>query len=751
MSIGPTLLPVFQQFGIYDDILSIGKYMDFTETFKKTLEPYRATDYRPIDEFTGYGQYIVARPKYYDIMLKQIPPHKIHFGKRVLSTSKGDNDKVVIHLNNNETFEGDILIGADGAYSAVRQGMYEQSKSEGTLPKSDQEELPFSCTCLVGQTKVLDAEEFPIINEPHCRFRLVLGDDKPYSITLCFMVIHHLPKNTTEAATEQRFRNSESSEWGAYPVETMCEETKGFPIELSDGKKRTMGDLYGLTPKELISKVMLEEKVFDTWYSGRTVLLGDACHKLNPSGGHGAVKAMHDAIALANLLYAMPTKTSDVITRIFEKYHKERHPAVVESFNNSQAFSKFIDRGIMGYLFLYFVTHMPFWLWRLVLSKTGRFRPQVGFIDAVPLKGTVLPVPSLSELKLGIYEEFISLGKYLTHIPSFKESNEVLYPKRATDFRPIEEFTGYGQYIIARPKLYELLYRQVPPHKIHLGKRVLNISEKENRVTVHLYNNEAFEGDNHRRRRWSLQCGPSTDWSFFTTTQNTLEWSVVHQLDKTTSKAALEQRFRNSENCGEWGAIPALTTCDETKGSPIPLNGEMKTMGDIYDLTSKELISKVMLEEKVFNTWHSGRTVLLGDACHKLNPSGGHGAVTALHDAIALANLLYAMPTTTSQDITHIFEEYQKERLPAVMASYKISQVVAKVSDRGIIGRLVLYLITHIPMWLWRIALAQTIKFRPQVGFIEAVGLMGSVTPVVSPSEQKARAEFERRRRAVPL
>lgn len=36
-----------------------------------------------------------------------------------------------------------------------------------------------------------------------------------------------------------------------------------------------LGDLMDLTPKELMSKVMLEEKVFETWYSGRTVLLGD--------------------------------------------------------------------------------------------------------------------------------------------------------------------------------------------------------------------------------------------------------------------------------------------------------------------------------------------------------------------------------------------------------------------------------------------------------------------------------------------
>ncbi|KAG0369736.1 hypothetical protein BGX24_002305 [Mortierella sp. AD032] len=53
------------------------------------------------------------------------------------------------------------------------------------------------------------------------------------------------------------------------------------------------------------------------------------------------------------------------------------------------------------------------------------------------------------------------------------------------------------------------------------------------------------------------------------------------------------------------------------------------------------------------------------------------GAVTAMHDAIALANLIYAMPKEASQDIIRIFEERHKERPPpqAAMGSSKIRQL----------------------------------------------------------------------------
>ncbi|KAG0362972.1 hypothetical protein BGX24_005019 [Mortierella sp. AD032] len=405
LAVGPVLLPIFEQLGIYDEFVSIAKYSTQLNAFSESLEPYRPHDYKPIEEFAGYRQYIVARPMLHELFLKQIPPHKIHFGHRVLNITEEDN-KAIIHLSNGQTFEGDIVVGADGAYSAVRQRMYEKLKAKGTLPKSDEEDLPFSCTCLVGQTKALDPNDYPIVKEPQAQFYVVLGEDKPYTWitfttaqnTLCFMVIHHLSKATNKGALEQRFRNNENAEWGAHPAQTMCDETRDFKIPTRVGMK-TMGDLYDLTPKELISKVMLEEKVFTTWHSGRSVLLGDACHKLHPSGGHGAVTAIHDAIALANFLYALPSKTTSQINTVFQEYQQERYPAVMESYNNSQTMSKIMEKGIVGTLALFLANHMP-------LVKLVKFRPQAGFLKALDVRGSVTPfVPNSEKLARAVFDQ----------------------------------------------------------------------------------------------------------------------------------------------------------------------------------------------------------------------------------------------------------------------------------------------------------------------------------------------------------
>ncbi|KAF9935142.1 hypothetical protein FBU30_007521 [Linnemannia zychae] len=406
MCVGPTLIPIFQQLGIYEEFLTIGKYMTQIDNFKESLETYPPNDHRRIEEFSGYGKYMVSRPKLHDLILRQVPINKIHFGRRVLNISETE-DRVLVHLSDNSVYEGDIIVGADGAYSEVRQRMYEQLKAKGELPKSDQEDLPFSCICLVGQTKPLDPEQYPIVNQPRCAFQLYLGDNKPYSWilvttaqnTIAFMVLHHLNSTTNRATADQCSRQKENVEWDAYPAQAMCDETRDFPISLQEGKKHTLGDLFEQTPKELISKVMLEEKVFQTWYSGRYVLLGDACHKLHPAGGHGAVTAFHDAVALANLLYAMPTTTAKDITTVFKEYYMERLPAVTESFNQSHRLSKMTDKGILGTIILFTITRLPDWLMKIMLAKTVRFRPQVGFLEPIKIMGSVIPVPSPSELK----------------------------------------------------------------------------------------------------------------------------------------------------------------------------------------------------------------------------------------------------------------------------------------------------------------------------------------------------------------
>lgn len=122
----------------------------------------------------GYGEYIISRPDLYDLLFNSIPRERILLGKIVLSFVQG-NSGVMARCSDNTSYNCDILVGTDGAYSAVRQQLFKDLKVDHKLPARDDVSLPFSCVCHVGQTEVLDPEEFPLLREERSQVNSVLG------------------------------------------------------------------------------------------------------------------------------------------------------------------------------------------------------------------------------------------------------------------------------------------------------------------------------------------------------------------------------------------------------------------------------------------------------------------------------------------------------------------------------------------------------------------------------------------------
>ncbi|KAF9177802.1 hypothetical protein BGZ49_005494, partial [Haplosporangium sp. Z 27] len=248
---------------------------------------------------TGYHNQIFARPKFYDILRSRVPEHKINFKKKIIRTEEKEG-KVTIHCSDDTSYTGDILIGADGAYSAVRQNMYKQMDEKGILPKSDLEDFSISYITMVGVATPPNPEKYPQLKDEHSSFNQIIYGDGGN----CYVIT--LPDNQiswgfgiqlTEA--DVKHLKSQNAEWGPEANDATLTKYRDFPCPLGG----TMGDIFDATPKELISKVFLEEKLFKTWHHGRTVLIGDACHKLHPAGGQGGRNAIDDAVVIANCLY----------------------------------------------------------------------------------------------------------------------------------------------------------------------------------------------------------------------------------------------------------------------------------------------------------------------------------------------------------------------------------------------------------------------------------------------------------------
>ena len=162
-----------------------------------------------------------------------------------------------------------------------------------------------------------------------------------------------------KTAKEARFRNSE---WSPESNEKMIQKIRNFPIKHygddGEGKdeQRTLGDLIDATDPALISKVFLEVKLYETWHHGRTVLIGDAVHKMQPSAGQGAVNTMEDAVILANCLYDLSDGKQPVttkrITEAFQDYREQRYPHAKFQVENSTKMSRTLSGQVRCDFFL---------------------------------------------------------------------------------------------------------------------------------------------------------------------------------------------------------------------------------------------------------------------------------------------------------------------------------------------------------------------------------------------------------------
>ncbi|KAG0201382.1 hypothetical protein BGX28_005783 [Mortierella sp. GBA30] len=410
------VLRVLEQIGLYEDIHKISKEFSRTRVSMQDGKVIGVLEGEFAKERYGYYNEIMARPDLMRILLSRVAPHKILMGKKVLNVIENPEDTqersrddfsnwVSVHCSDGSHYDANIVIGCDGAYSAVRQRLYQNLRYKGAqVPKSDFAPFRFDQHCVVGVSRPLDPETYNILQKPFCEFDVVLAKDFSYSIWLMplnnnrvsWMINGKMftpqPANKKDAKN-QLDENFKFSEWGPEAAEELCNkvrkmdaslcERQGFTCPYIGG---TIGDLIDNTPKEVISKVMLEDKMFETWHSDRVVLLGD--------GGQGATQAILDAVVLVDLLYDLPSTSSRDIAHAFKEYRRQRYSTSKAAVTASrQGGALFSAKGFFMDLFRAFTfRHMPKWLYLMTSDRIQASRPILSFLPPIPDRGSVKSV-----------------------------------------------------------------------------------------------------------------------------------------------------------------------------------------------------------------------------------------------------------------------------------------------------------------------------------------------------------------------
>ncbi|SFN70902.1 FAD-dependent monooxygenase [Xenorhabdus japonica] len=258
----------------------------------------------PISEVSssnGFDSVCISRKALQDALLQQLDKNIIHVGAKVTEITERDDGISIRFADGRETC-GDLLIGADGIYSFVRDYI------QGNKPTRTADYI-----CWLAITRY----QHPQITSGYVghywgagkRIGLIdVGGGEVYWWGTANMHI--------EQARKWQGNNQD-----------ILSYYKGWPDVVSD--------IILQTPSENIIAVPAQDRPFSSlWGKGRITLLGDAAHPMLTSLGQGAGMAIEDAAVLGHVL----RQPSDPIFAL-RQYERIRIPRTEILVNASRKLS----------------------------------------------------------------------------------------------------------------------------------------------------------------------------------------------------------------------------------------------------------------------------------------------------------------------------------------------------------------------------------------------------------------------------
>lgn len=265
---------------------------------------------------------VIERPDLQDIFLNALPQGIVSNGDGVASYEENKDGSVSVVLDSGKTVQGDILIGADGIWSAVRAKMRDEPM------RGDGSGVAYS-----GYTVFAGELKYDSFDNGEVGYKVYIGPGQYFVITDIgkgnYQWYAFLARPPGSVESEEKpdgkvpFLSNIFTGWSD-DIHHILTATKEHEIE--------QRDLYDRPPS-----------VLKPWNKGHVALLGDSVHAMMPNLGQGGCQAIEDAFVLEQELQTITSRSQ--IKDKLGRYRERRliRSAVVQGL--SRFASDIIIRG----------------------------------------------------------------------------------------------------------------------------------------------------------------------------------------------------------------------------------------------------------------------------------------------------------------------------------------------------------------------------------------------------------------------
>lgn len=295
-------MQVLGRLGLAATVTKAGWPLDRIQLRTKTGTVLSTIDLGLVQAQYGHTTISIHRATLVDILSAGLPPGMLHLGKRFTGFVQEANE-VVARFEDGTEVRGDLLVGADGIRSAVREQLFPKVR----LRYSGQ-------TCYRGLTEM----DLPNGLTKTCwevwggRCRFGFSAVGPHQVYWFATVSCQEDGEDRSGATTHQL-----AEWYT-----------GFPSPIPEL-------VAGARTEDIIRTDLHDFLPIPRWHGSRIVLIGDAAHAMTPNLGQGGAQAIEDAFVLAEQLDG-----HDSTAEALDRYQRMRMPKAAWIVNTAWRFGQ---------------------------------------------------------------------------------------------------------------------------------------------------------------------------------------------------------------------------------------------------------------------------------------------------------------------------------------------------------------------------------------------------------------------------